>query len=150
VHRRAPSDDDVDYEDLLALRSGLRRFVRWSDQQAASVGLTPAQHQLLVAVRGHADPRGPTVGEVADHLLLRHHSAVGLVDRAVSADLIERTRDAHDRRMVRLQLTALGEDRLAALRDLHREELDRLVLTVPSASRGLLPHQPLHGLGTRP
>ena len=68
---------DADYEDLLSLRTGLRRFLRWSEQQAEAAGLTPAQHQLLLAVRGHADPRGPTVGEVADYLLLRHHSAVG-------------------------------------------------------------------------
>ena len=79
---------DADYEDLLILRTGLRRLMRWSEQQALAAGLTPAQHQLLLAVRGHADPRGPTVGEVADYLLLRHHSAVGLVDRAVSAGLV--------------------------------------------------------------
>src|SRR3984893_6177252 len=84
---------DADYEDLLALRTGLRRFLRWSDQQAEAAGLTPAQHQLLLAIRGHADPRGPTVGEVADYLMLRHHSAVGLVDRADTAGLIKRVRD---------------------------------------------------------
>ncbi len=141
---------DVDYEDLLALRTGLRRFLRWSDQHAASVGLTPAQHQLLVALRGHTDRRGPTVGEVADYLLLRHHSAVGLVDRAVAAGLVERQRDAVDNRVVRLELTSAGEGRLAALSELHREELERLVLKLPSAWRGLLPRQPLHGLETRP
>jgi DNA-binding MarR family transcriptional regulator len=137
---------DVDYEDLLALRSGLRRFLRWSEQGAAGAGLTPAHHQLLVAVRGHADPRGPTVGEVADALLLRHHSAVGLVDRAVAAGLVRRRRDPDDNRVVRLEVTPAGHKRLAALVDQHREELRRLVLTVPAASRGLLPRQPLHGL----
>src|SRR5580693_1815086 len=114
---------DADYEDLLALRTGLRRFLRWSEQQAEAAGLTPAQQQLLLAIRGHTDARGPTVGEVADHLLLRHHSAVGLVDRAEEADLIERTRDAHDRRMVRLQLAATGSKRLEALSQAHLEEI---------------------------
>ena len=79
---------DADYEDLLTLRTGLRRFLRWSEQQAEAAGLTPAQHQLLLTIRGHPDRRGPTVGEVADYLLLRHHSAVGLVDRAVAADTL--------------------------------------------------------------
>ena len=146
----AGADTGIDYEDLLALRSGLRRFLRWSDQQAEAVGLTPAQHQLLVAIRGHTDRRGPTVGEVADSLLLRHHSAVGLVDRAAAVGLVERVRDSEDHRLVRLQLTSAGEQCLDSLADLHREELRRLVLKLPGAWRGLLPRQPLHGLETRP
>jgi DNA-binding MarR family transcriptional regulator len=137
---------DADYEDLLSLRTGLRRFLRWSEQQAEVAGLTPSQHQLLLAVRGHTDGRGPTVGEVADYLLLRHHSAVGLVDRAEQAGLVARTRDPADHRVVRLRLTPAGSKKLEALAELHREELQRLTLRLPSAWRGLLPHQPLHGL----
>ena len=140
---------DADYEDLLVLRTGLRRFMRWSEQQAEAAGLTPAQHQLMLAIRGHADPRGPTVGEAADYLLLRHHSAVGLVDRAVSASLVTRARDPEDHRMVRLQLTAKGLKRLETLSALHLEELERLALKLPSAWRGLMPHQSLHGLDAR-
>ena len=137
---------DADYEDLLTLRSGLRRFLRWSDQQAEAAGLTPAQHQLLVAIRGHSDERGPTMGEVADYLLLRHHSAVGLVDRADTSGLVERVRDPDDHRVVRLRLTAQGNKRLEALSAPHLEELQRLALRLPSAWRGLMPRQPLHGL----
>ena len=137
---------DADYEDLLTLRTGLRRFLRWSEQQAEEAGLTPAQHQLLLAVRGHPDPRGPTIGEVADYLLLRHHSAVGLIDRADAAGLVERVRDPEDHRLVRLQLTAVGAKRLETLSAQHLEELQRLALKLPSAWRGLMPHQPLHGL----
>ena len=137
---------DADYEDLLSLRTGLRRFLRWSEQQAEEAGLTPAQHQLLLAVRGHTDRRGPTVGEVADYLMLRHHSAVGLVDRAEEAGLLTRVRDVDDHRVVRLQLTGVGTKRLESLAEAHREELQRLTLRLPSAWRGLLPHQPLHGL----
>jgi hypothetical protein len=65
-----PSDDD--YQRLLSLRTGLRRFLRWSERQAQAAGLTPTQHQLLLAVRGHADPRGPTVGGGAEHPSPRH------------------------------------------------------------------------------
>jgi DNA-binding MarR family transcriptional regulator len=139
----------ADYEDLLALRTGLRRFLRWSEQQADAAGLTPAQHQLLLAVRGHPDRRGPTVGEAADYLLLRHHSAVGLVDRAVAAKLVKRARDPDDQRVVRLQLTAAGSKRLEALSEASLEELARLGRTLPSAWRGLMPRQPLHGIETR-
>jgi DNA-binding MarR family transcriptional regulator len=137
---------DADYEDLLTLRSGLRRFLRWSEQHAEGAGLTPAQHQLLVAIRGHADARGPTIGEIADYLLLRHHSAVGLVDRADAAGLVVRIRDPEDRRVVRLALTPAGHKRLETLSVLHLEELQRLGQRLPNAWRGLLPHQPLHGL----
>jgi DNA-binding MarR family transcriptional regulator len=140
---------DADYEDLLTLRTGLRRFNRWSEQQAAEAGITPTQHQLLLAIRGHSDPRGPTVGEVADYLLLRHHSAVGLVDRADIAGLVTRARDTKDHRVVRLQLTATGRKRLEALSAVHLEELQRLALKLPNAWRGLMPRQPLHGLDHR-
>ena len=98
-----PSDDD--YRRLLSLRTGLRRFLRWSERRAQAAGLTPTQHQLLLAVRGHADPRGPTVGDVADHLLLRHHSAVGLIDRAEAAGLVTRRPDADNQSVIRLHLT---------------------------------------------
>ena len=125
-----------DYEDLLTLRTGLRRLLRWSEQQAEAAGLTPAQHQLLLAIRGHSDPRGPTVGEVADYLLLRHHSAVGLVDRADAAGLVKRVRDPKDHRVVRLQLTTAGNKRLEALAELHREELERFALQAPERVAG--------------
>lgn len=134
------------YARLLALRTGLRRFERWSAQQAQAAGLTPAQHQLLLAVRGHADPAGPTIGEVADYLLLRHHSTVELVNRAEAAGLVFRTRGEDDHRVVRLRLTEDGSDRLEALSALHLEELDRLALELPAAWAGLAPSQPPHGL----
>jgi DNA-binding MarR family transcriptional regulator len=114
---------DRDYERLLAFRTDLRRFLRWSEREAAAAGLTPAQHQLLLAVRGSPDPSGPTIGDVADALLLRHHSAVGLVDRAVTAGLVRRVPDAHDHRVVRLELTTRGARCLDRLTQAHLAEL---------------------------
>lgn len=121
-----PALDHAEYERLLRFRTGLRQFLRWSAEQAAAAGLTPAQHQLLLAVRGHPDPRGPTVGEVARYLFLRHHSTVGLIDRAQTAGLLERQTDQDDSRAVRLRLTELGEQRLRTLTAAHLEELARL------------------------
>ncbi|MGH3733738.1 MAG: MarR family winged helix-turn-helix transcriptional regulator [Acidimicrobiales bacterium] len=137
--------DEV-YTRLLTLRIGLRRFERWSEQQARAAGLTPAQHQLLLAIRGHSDPRGPTIGEVADYLLLRHHSTVELVDRAVAADLVFRSRDDVDHRNIRLQLTPDGGQRLEGLSALHLEELKRLAPHLPGAWEDLDPVQATHGL----
>jgi len=123
-----PTDDD--YRRLLELRTGLRRFLRWSEHQAKTVGLTPAQHQLLLAIRGHGDPRGPTVGEVASYLVLRHHSAVGLVDRAEAAGLLTRSQDRDNLSVVRLHLTDKARERLDALSEQHLEELSHLAPTM--------------------
>ena len=116
----------ADYEQLLTLRTGLRRFLHWSGEQAEAAGLTPAQHQLLLAIQGHPEPTPPTVGDLAESLLLRHHSVVGLLDRAAAAGLIQRTRDEADRRIVRIGLTAAGADRLATLSAIHLEEIRRI------------------------
>lgn len=116
--------DDADFARLLDFRDGLRRFLRWSDDQAASVGLTGTQHQLLLAVRGHGSP--PSIREVAEHLLLRHHSVVELVDRAEVAGLLERVDDPVDHRIVRLRLTRAGTAKVEALSAAHLEELSRL------------------------
>jgi DNA-binding MarR family transcriptional regulator len=125
--RGVPRDvTDSDYRRLLEFRTGLRRFLKWSGEQAGGVGLSPAQHQLLLAVRGHRDPRGPTIGEVAQELLLRHHSAVGLVDRAESAGLVRRRPDPDDHRVVRLRLTPVGARKLRQLSATTLEELSRL------------------------
>jgi DNA-binding MarR family transcriptional regulator len=128
---------DADYQALLQLRTGLRRFLRWSERQAETAGLTPAQHQLLLAVRGHPDPQGPTIGDVAEYLLLRHHSAVGLVDRAESAGLVARRKDPGNHSMVRLQLTTKGSQRLEALSELHLEELSHLTPAMHALSDAL-------------
>ena len=131
-----PSPTDMDYRHLLELRTGLRRFLRWSEHQAQQAGVTPAQHQLLLAVRGHPDPQGPTVGDVADYLVLRHHSAVGLVDRAAAADLIERTKDPKNSSAVRLRLTDKGSRTLDALSEQHLREIAHLAPTMHSLWEG--------------
>lgn len=117
---------DADYQRLLALRTGIRRFLRWSEEQARTAGLSAAQHQLLLAVRGHLDARGPTIGDLADCLLLRPHSAVSLVDRAQAAGWVYRSPDAQDHRVVRVRLTRAGLELLEQLSARHLAELRRL------------------------
>jgi DNA-binding MarR family transcriptional regulator len=115
-----------DYEKLLGFRTALRRFLHWSEDEARAAGLTPAQHQLLLAIKGHPGSDAPTVGDLSEHLVLKHHSVVELIDRAVDAGLVRRERDESDHRIVRLLLTPLGESRLEGLSRLHLEELRRL------------------------
>lgn len=129
--------DQQDYERLLAFRTGLRRFLSWSGQQAEAAGITPAQHQLLLAIRGHPDPRGPTIGEIAGYLLVRHHSAVELIDRAATAGLVARRADSEDGRTVRIALTGDGRKRLERLAAAHLEELDRMTSQLHTLWAGL-------------
>ena len=112
-----------DFERLLEFRVTLRRFQRWSEDQAQAEGLTHVQHQLLVAIKGHRGDLPPSVGDLAGYLLLRPHSTVELVDRAAAAGLVERVPDPDDGRMVRVRLTADGEE---ILQQLTRAHLDRL------------------------
>lgn len=128
---------DPEYQRLLQFRTGLRRFLHWSALQAEAAGLTATQHQLLLAIRGHQDSRGPTIGDAADYLFLRHHSAVGLVDRAAAAGLVERLEDQDDRRVVRLRLTPKGAGILVQLAEAHLEELTRLAPEMRSLWAGL-------------
>jgi len=115
-----------DFQNLLAFRTSLRRFVHWSQTQARAVGLTPAQHQLLVAIKGHSGPQDPTISELAEYLLLRHHSVVELVDRAANTGIVARSRDAEDGRLTRVMLTPDGEGRLRRLGPAHLDELRNL------------------------
>jgi DNA-binding MarR family transcriptional regulator len=128
---------DSDYTRLLEFRRELRRFLHWSEEEASAAGLTPAQHQLMLAVRGSPGDEPPTIGALADLLLLRHHSVVELVDRAEAAGLVQRQPDPDDHRVVRVALTRDGGARLEALSATHLEELDRLRRALGPLADGL-------------
>jgi DNA-binding MarR family transcriptional regulator len=115
-----------EYEELLGFRTALRRFLRWSEEQARAADLTPAQHQLLLAIKGHPGAEAPTVSQLADYLVTKHHSVVELIDRAVDAGVVERRRNETDGRVVHLVLTSLGEEKIEKLSLLAREELKNL------------------------
>lgn len=117
---------DEQYERLLEFRNALRRFDHWSREAAADHGLTHPQHQLLLAIRGSRTTGGPSVGEIAEALLVRHHTATELVDRVQRLGLVERVRSAADARRVQLRLTEAGRQVLESLTAVHLEELQRL------------------------
>ena len=119
-----------DFERLLEFRGTLRRFQRWSEDQAQAAGLTQVQHQLLVAIKGHPGGMLPTVGELAGYLFLRPHSTVELVDRAEAAGLVERTPDDDDGRVVRVRLTREGDRVLQKLTPAHLDRLHELAVVL--------------------
>ena len=116
---------DDDYRLLLRFRTRLREFEQWSSAQAEARGLTTTQHQLLLAVRGSEEAE-PTIGDVAELLLVKHHTAGELVDRTQALGLVERVRDREDHRRVRLRLTPEGRAVLEELTELHAAEVRRL------------------------
>ena len=85
--------NDADYRRLFEFRARLLRFLRASDQRIRDAGLTPTHYLLLLGIRAAASSRGPTIGDMADFLILKHHSVVELVDRAETAGLIKRSPD---------------------------------------------------------
>lgn len=111
------------YETLAAFRYVLRRFIHFSEQAAETVGLTPQQHQAMLAIKGFPGRDCVTVGELAERLQLRHHSAVGLIDRMVAEKLVERELSPEDRRKVLIRLTAAGNKKLEKLSAVHRRQL---------------------------
>ncbi len=129
---------DEDFRHSLRFRTTLRRFLRWSEEQAAQVGLTPAQHQLLVAIKGHPGPRPPAIREIAEYLLLQSHSAVGLVDRAEAAGVVRRVPDPDDARVARVELTEKGDKLVTELTTAHLAGLYELA----AALNELLPPGP--------
>jgi DNA-binding MarR family transcriptional regulator len=117
--------DDADYAALAEFRHTIRRFLAFSEAHAARVGLTPQQHQALLAIRA-AQPDQATVGHVADQLVLKPHSATGLVDRLAGLELITRETAENDRRRALLRLTDKALGILEELSATHRDEIQRL------------------------
>ncbi len=121
-----PIISKVEYEALAKFRYTLRRFLHFSEKAAEQAGLTPQQHQALLAIKGFPGREQITIGELAERLQIRHHSAVGLADRLERQGLIRRVQAQDDRRQVLISLTGNGTNLLEKLSATHREELRRL------------------------
>jgi DNA-binding MarR family transcriptional regulator len=128
--------------DLALFRYALRKFVRFSENAARQCGVTPQQHQLMLGVAGFTGHGSATVSELAEFLQERHHSVVGLIERAVQNGLVRRVQGTTDRRFVVVSLTRRGEDVLSKLAKLHQEEAKRMrdllgVREIPPVSPGV-------------
>ncbi|WP_074130714.1 MarR family transcriptional regulator [Bradyrhizobium sp. NAS96.2] len=132
----------VDYRALAQFRFELRTFLAFSEEGARKAGLTPQQHQALLGIKGFVEPGPPSVGDIARFLLIRHHSAVELMNRMAKLGLISRVTDPEDGRRVQLKLTAKGEQKLQAISKKNIEELRR---AASPALRRLLRSSPQPG-----
>jgi DNA-binding MarR family transcriptional regulator len=120
------------YQSLAALRYALRKFLRFSEEAATAAGLTPQQHQALLAIKGFPDREYVSIAELAELLQLQHHSVVGLVDRLSTRKLVRRARSREDRRRVEVHLTLAGQKLIEQLSVAHLQELRELA---PDLSR---------------
>jgi len=122
----APLMTEEDYRTLAAFRYALRQFLRFSEEAARRSGVTPQQYLAMIAVRGFPGRDRITVTELAERLQIRHHSAVGLIDRMVAQGLMVREHGGADRRQVFVTLTPRGAEVLEPLAAEHRDQLKRI------------------------
>ena len=116
---------DQDYRTLAAVRAAIRGFAHFTEKVVQEAGLTPQQHQVLVALRAAEKGELP-VGELAEALLLQPHSVSGLADRLQALGLVERVRSETDRRIVVVRLTVKARRLMSSLSRTHRDELRRI------------------------
>ncbi len=114
------------YQTLAAFRYALRRFIRFSEEAAVAAGITAQQYQALLAIKGFPARDCVTVGELAERLQLRHHSAVGLIDRLATEKLVVRVPSTKDHRQVLIQVTSRGENVVEKIASVHRQQLKRI------------------------
>jgi DNA-binding MarR family transcriptional regulator len=123
--KRNGKANGVDYQALAQFRYQLRIFLAFSETAAERQGLTSQQHQALLGIKGFVDPGPATIGDLARFLLIRHHSAVELINRMEKRGLIKRASDPEDARRVHLRLTSKGEQKLRAISRVNLGELRR-------------------------
>ena len=116
---------DRDYKTLAAVRAELRGFAHFTESVTGNSGLTPQQHQILLALRA-ADNRELTIGQLAETMFLKPHSVSGMADRLAAQGFVERVRSQEDRRSIGLRLTPKALQALASMGQAHKDELRRI------------------------
>jgi len=111
------------YEALADFRFALRRFFAFSEEAAGAVGLSPKQYQALLAIKGGADGSKLGIQEIADRLMIRHHTAVELVDRLVSNGFVTRVKCETDQRRVQVCISDKADRIMNKLAAAHLREL---------------------------
>ena len=120
---RTASLDWVKLADLAEFRYQLRRFVSFSEAASESAGISAQQYQLLQVVATVPEGQESSISYIAERMVVRHNSAVELVDRAEKAGLVQRVADPNDHRRSLVETTSRGNDLLAQLVPIHLAEV---------------------------
>lgn len=116
------------YEYLAEFRYQLRKFQKFSESAARDLGLTPQQHQLILAIKGYPGRDYVTARELAERLQITHHACVGLIDRCETVGLVMRKKNPDDGRSILIEVTPHGIQLLEKLSEIHLEEIKRIGL----------------------
>jgi DNA-binding MarR family transcriptional regulator len=130
----APPLDPADYQSLGDFRRAIRDFLAFSEESAREQGVTAQQHQALLAIKAHVGLEPMSIGELADSLLIKNHSAVGLVGRLVERGLVRRSSSEADRRRVLLTLEPRGDE---VLERISQANIAKLAVSAKSLRRVL-------------
>jgi DNA-binding MarR family transcriptional regulator len=122
---KTPLSKDA-YVFLSEFRYQIRKFLTFSESAAREIGITPQQHQLLLAVMGFPQRDFATLRELSERLQITHHACVGLIDRCEKVGLVSRRRNPEDRRSVLIEVTQHGKELLEKLSEIHLEEMKRI------------------------
>jgi len=123
VAEKASSPSPEDFAALARFRHTLRQFLAFSEHAAADMGMTTQWYQALLVIKTRGARRPVSVGELAEELLIRDHSAAELVSRLAEAKLVRRRVDPTDRRRSLVVMTPLADRALAKLAALHLARL---------------------------
>ena len=117
-----------------AVLSASRVLVAIAARSLADAGeeVTLTQYRSLVVLAS----RGPqSMAALADAVAVTPATASRLCDRLVRKGLIRRRSDRHDRRQVRLALTETGRNLVDTVTARRRQEITRLLATIPPKSQ---------------
>jgi len=128
----------TDYQALAEFRYQIRRFLHFSDEAVVGAGLERGQYQLMLAIKGLPQATRPRIRDIANRMLIQHHSAVELINRLEAGGYVRRERAEDDRREVLVQLTNKGERVLAELALHHHEELQDAAPALVAALRRVM------------
>lgn len=128
----------ADYQALAEFRYQIRKFLHFSDSAIAAAGLERSQYQLMLTIKAMPTGVKPRIREIAERMLIQHHSAVELIDRLEDGGYVKRERGQDDRREVLLGLTAKGERVLGQLALHHHEALQDAAPALVGALRRVM------------
>jgi DNA-binding MarR family transcriptional regulator len=128
---------DSEYRALSDFRQSIHDYLDFSDRTAKAAGIEPRQYQLMLAIKGLPGEVESSVGALARHLRIRHHSAVELIDRAGRNGFVERQRSASGTHVL-VKLTSEGNRVLERAVSARLEELQSAGPVLVIALRRLL------------
>jgi DNA-binding MarR family transcriptional regulator len=116
------------YEQLALFRYQIRKFIHFSESAARSHGLTPQNHQLMLAIMGFPGRDYATPKELAERLQVTPHACVELINRCEQLQLVYRVPNPDDGRSIFIRLSESGMRILEDLSEIHMNELKNIGL----------------------